>query len=150
MTNDAHLQTLDAAHREAFHLFVEKATFWSNHTPHSWGYCSVVIVESHRDIFLQAGLYSQGRTWDKFTKKWTKVGTTVTDVIDSKHVQGLAIDVACKKSGGEIFWPEPRQKDAAKADEARTFWLSLAEIAESVGLKSGAKWNHEDWDHFEI
>ena len=87
---------------------------------------SIVISESRRSLERQKWLYAQGRT---------RPGAVVTWTLKSKHIDGLAIDVAFLING----------KASYNGD-----WQALGKIGESCGLAWGGRWTTPDKPHFEF
>lgn len=148
----AHLEQLVPIARPSFEAFIKEANYWAERPEIQAQYhtlfkvpFTIGITDSKRDIYEQAGKYSQGRVWDRDTKIWTKTGPTVTDTILSKHVQGLAIDVAPFLNGKAPVWPE-----AHSSPDALSFWLKLASIGEKFNLMPGARFKKPDFPHFEL
>lgn len=76
----------------------------------------------------QDALYAQGRT---------KPGKIVTWTQKSKHIDGVAFDIAIMKNG-KISW--------APAD-----YMKAGEIGMQVGLSWGGAWaRNKDYPHFEL
>lgn len=102
-----------------------------------------MVVEGLRTKQRQQQLYAQGRT--------TK-GQIVTWTLNSKHIDGLAVDLA-PVVNGKIDW-----SDTKKFDEiARAMFLAAAET--KTPLRWGADWNRNgvarerketDSPHFEL
>lgn len=147
-----HIETLDVAFKTEATSFLEKANEWAGSSTCPFDTIIVGITSSRRSLVVQAGLYTQGRRWHSDTLTWEKVGDTVTNTMESKHVLGWAIDVApFKQDRGRFtpFWPNPRSKDPNAKDRALKFWLGLAHIATGLGLIAGALWPNPDYPHFE-
>lgn len=112
-----------------------------------WQSSTLEITSSVRDIELQAGLWSQGRTWDKDKRKWLVVseGHIVTRTLKSKHIDGKAFDIApLYQDKYHWDWFDP------KKEENKVVWLKLAQLGRSMGLKPGAFFTKPDWPHFEL
>lgn len=102
-----------------------------------------MVVEGLRTKQRQQQLYAQGRT--------TK-GQVVTWTLNSKHIDGLAVDLA-PVVNGKIDW-----SDSKKFDEiAKAMFMAAAET--KVPLRWGADWNRNgvprekketDSPHFEL
>lgn len=86
----------------------------------------IVISESRRSSERQKWLYAQGRT---------RLGAIVTWTLKSKHIEGLAIDVAFSING----------KTSYNGD-----WQRIGAIGESCGLAWGGRWSTPDKPHFEF
>ena len=103
-----------------------------------------IVIEGRRTPERQRELYAQGRTTP---------GKIVTWTLQSKHLDGLAVDLAPVKPGGTIDWTNPKAFDAiAKA------MLAAAEVLE-YRVRWGANWNmngkprergESDSPHFEL
>lgn len=103
----------------------------------------LMVVEGLRTKARQAELYAQGRT---------APGKVVTWTLNSKHIDGLAVDCApCE--AGKIIWDEPRLFDAM----AFAFKLAADEVG--VSVRWGADWDGDgkprekgesDSPHFEL
>lgn len=118
----------------------------------SLGVVSIVVVETRRPLPTQMAYYSRGRMatndvkamfaaaglW-KLSDKEAQIKTTWT--LNSKHIDGKAVDLCPTKDGKTLWWDAP--------DEV---WRRMAEIAESVGLKAGYRWvkPQQDKPHFEV
>ena len=151
-----HLKTLHPEARLAFNEALCFANIWAAQ-PETWAkykslfkagtQCFTIrVTNSRRDKYIQAGRYSQGRRWDRDKALWTVVGPTVTNTLDSKHLDGLAIDVAPFENGLKPIWPEP----AHDYPLAKEFWLELAGLfTANEQIKAGAHWKNPDHPHFE-
>lgn len=62
------------------------------------------------------------------------------DPLNSLHVWGTAFDIVFRNAVGAPSWPD--------ASDPR--WLQLANLGESIGLRSGGKSWGWDWPHFEL
>ena len=98
------------------------------------------ITDSLREPVCQAGLYSQGREWDKNKKTWKVVGPVVTKTMNSKHLWGKAFD-ATPFIGRNPYWPS---KDIP---ENKKMYMALHNIANTVGLRTIGLW---DAPHYEL
>jgi hypothetical protein len=109
--------------------------------------CTLEISDSIRDIYVQAGKYSQGRTWNKDSLKWNESnpGAIITRTLNSKHLKNPseAIDV-CVSNGKTIFWPDP------VIQRNREFWIELGLLGRRLGLLAGVFWSKPDMPHFEV
>jgi peptidoglycan L-alanyl-D-glutamate endopeptidase CwlK len=103
-----------------------------------------IVVEGLRTKERQAQLYAQGRT---------APGPVVTWTMQSKHLDGLAVDLAPLASDGSIDW-----KNTAAFDSIARAMREAAD-ALSYGIRWGADWNQNgdprekgetDSPHFEL
>lgn len=88
---------------------------------------SFIFTSTRRTQEEQDALYAQGRTAPGKIVTWTR---------QSKHIDGLAFDIAMVK-GGEISWNPSDYKETG-------------EIGESIGLTWGGKWAKPDYPHFQL
>ena len=105
----------------------------------------VIVVEGVRTIQRQRDLYAQGRT---------KPGKVVTWTMNSKHIDGLAVDLApYDHETKQILWG-----DVLKFNDLIRSMLRIA-AAHKVKIRSGADWNQNgvlrenretDSPHFEL
>ena len=105
----------------------------------------VIVVEGVRTIQRQRDLYAQGRT---------KPGKVVTWTMNSKHIDGLAVDLApYDHETKQILWG-----DVLKFNDMIRSMLRVA-AAHKVKIRSGADWNQNgvlrenretDSPHFEL
>lgn len=105
----------------------------------------VIVVEGVRTIQRQRDLYAQGRT---------KPGKIVTWTMNSKHIDGLAVDLApYDYETRQILWG-----DVLKFNDMIRSMLRVA-AAHKVKIRSGADWNQNgvlresretDSPHFEL
>ena len=105
----------------------------------------VIVVEGVRTIQRQRDLYAQGRT---------KPGKIVTWTMNSKHIDGLAVDLATyDHETKQILWG-----DVLKFNDIIRSMLRIA-AAHKVKIRSGADWNQNgvlrenretDSPHFEL
>ena len=105
----------------------------------------VIVVEGVRTIQRQLDLYAQGRT---------KPGKVVTWTMNSKHIDGLAVDLApYDHETKQILWG-----DVLKFNDLIRSMLRIA-AAHKVKIRSGADWNQNgvlrenretDSPHFEL
>jgi hypothetical protein len=118
------------------------------------------IVETRRSRETQEAYYSQGRdSLEVVNAKRAKLNlyklselenkNKITWTLDSKHIEGNAIDIA-PVINGKIPWNITCKEIAEK-------WLQLGKIGESVGLIWGGRWKPisefgigKDAPHFEI
>lgn len=144
MSNEDKILTLCPELQVKCRLFIVKADKWL-HSTEQWYKTDCAIVEAKRDIYYQAGLYSQGRVWVKSKKEWEVLypDAVVTRTLNSKHLEGKAFDIGLKILQG-IWFPDP----LISGD--REMYLSLAEIGKSIDLIPGAFWDKPDYCHYEI
>jgi len=115
------------------------------------GVKAIIVAEGLRELSRQMAYYSRGRmkTADvqemfKAAKLWklsdTEAQTQVTWTLQSKHLDGLAVDLVPSRDGKELWWTAP--------DEV---WKRMAGIAVSFGLEAGYNWKppKQDRPHFE-
>ena len=105
----------------------------------------VIVVEGVRTIQRQRDLYAQGRT---------KPGKIVTWTMNSKHIDGLAVDLApYDHETRQILWG-----DVLKFNDMIRSMLRVA-AGHKVKIRSGADWNQNgvlrenretDSPHFEL
>lgn len=105
----------------------------------------VIVVEGVRTIQRQRDLYAQGRT---------KPGKVVTWTMNSKHIDGLAVDLApYDHATKQILWG-----DILKFNDMIRSMLRIA-AEHKVKIRSGADWNQNgvlresretDSPHFEL
>ena len=102
------------------------------------------VIEGLRTKERQAELYAQGRT---------KPGKIVTWTMKSKHIDGLAVDIAPINSDGSIDW-----NDFGKFKQISNAMFEAAKEL-NVNLRWGADWNQNgtprekgesDSPHFEL
>ena len=110
---------------------------------------SVSISETKRDLLVQIAYFCKGRMDPQDVKKvYARVGLydpsedeckkKVTWTLNSKHIEGKAIDLVPVKDG-KLWWNAP--------DEV---WERMGTIGESCGLKWGGRWTERDLPHFEM
>jgi len=107
-----------------------------------------IVLETRRELSTQMAYYSRGRAPAELVRAyfarcglWTltalEVATANTKTLYSKHIDGLAADIAPEKDG-KPWWDAPRK-----------IWLLMFEIAENeCGLDACAagKWESWNWD----
>lgn len=154
MTDEEHISTLDGELlQSACRLFLYNTRGYLYRQLHTdlpqpapeFLMGNTVITQSRRDVYRQAGLWSQGREWDKDAMTWYVVNESliVTRTLDSKHLHGKAFDIAIKKDG-KVSWPDPAK------EENRKTWLILADFWRKMGYTAGAFWKKPDYLHFEV
>lgn len=109
----------------------------------------VAIVETKRELTTQMAYYSKGRMpvadvkrmyaaaglYDPSEEECKKI---VTKTLQSKHIQGRAIDF-CPVKDGKLWWTAPNE-----------VWQEMGLIGESCGLIWGGRWKEfQDCPHFE-
>ena len=101
------------------------------------------VVEGLRSKQRQAQLYAQGRT---------TAGKIVTWTLKSKHIDGLAVDLA-PFADGKIDWSDSKKFDAI----AKAMFMAAAELG--IKIRWGKDWNangiigergESDSPHFEL
>lgn len=110
-----------------------------------------VILETKRELPIQMAYATRGRMPSDWVKAYFKKANLwqITDAeaavistwtLDSKHLDGKALDVAPSKDFVTPFWNAP---DAV--------WDKMAAIAEACGLIAGRNWKgKQDSPHFEM
>lgn len=110
----------------------------------------ITVVETKRTLAVQMAYYSRGRMNAKDVKEMYRVAglyalsteeanTKNTWTLESKHIEGKAVDIAPMKNG-VIWWNAPEE-----------VWQTMGEIGESCGLKWGGRWKDcKDTPHFEV
>lgn len=103
-----------------------------------------MVVEGRRTLARQQELYAQGRT---------KPGKVVTWTMKSKHIDGLAVDLAPLDENGAIPWG-----DFAAFKEIARAMFEAAQVLE-YRIRWGADWDQDgnprergetDSPHFEL
>ena len=109
----------------------------------------VMVVETLRDLSTQMAYYARGRMAEADAQAmyaaaglW-KIGEKeaaqkITWTLDSKHLRGLAIDIAPVK-GGHVWWQAPH-----------AVWERMGQIGESNGMNWGGRWKNKDGPHYEV
>lgn len=90
---------------------------------------SRMSVADVRRMYAAAGLYDPTEEECKTANTWT---------LDSKHIQGKAVDFVPVKNG-KPWWNAPSE-----------VWEAMGVIGEECGLKWGGRWKNKDCPHFEI
>lgn len=94
--------------------------------------------------FVEAGIpvmiIGTGRTEEEHQANLAK---GVSWVVRSKHLDGLAIDVAPYE---EFSAHGP---DKLSWDAGNPIWAKMADIGESLGLRCGYRWKKKDCGHYE-
>ena len=112
---------------------------------------SVAISETKRDLLVQIAYYCKGRMEPADVKRvYARVGLydpseeeckqKVTWTLNSKHIEGKAIDFVPVKNGN-YWWTAP--------DEV---WERMGVIGEQCGLQWGGRWegDQKDRPHFQM
>lgn len=103
-----------------------------------------MVVEGIRTKQRQEELYAQGRT---------KPGKVVTWTMKSKHIDGLAVDIAPCNKDGSINWNDLKMFDKM----ADAMFKAAKEL--NINIRHGADWNmngikrekgETDSPHFEL
>lgn len=114
------------------------------------GVRTIIVVEGLRELSTQMAYYSRGRmkTADvqamfAAARLWklsdTEAQTRVTWTLKSKHLDGLAVDLAPSKDGKTIWWSAPKE-----------VWQRMGAIGKQFGLTWGGDWKDTpDSPHFE-
>ena len=115
------------------------------------GVAGWLIVETRRDLAVQMAYFARGRMapdhvrmmYDaagikqQLTDKETQ--TAITTTLKSKHLSGLAMDIAPLKADGKVWWDAPVR-----------VWMRMATIAEGFGWESGVRWkDFPDYPHLQ-
>lgn len=115
------------------------------------GVSYVAVSETKRSLAVQMAYYSRSRMRDiNDVKKMYKAAglyipsdqeciTANTWTLQSKHIDGLAVDFVPVNKDGKLWWTAPV-----------TVWEELGKIGESNGLKWGGRWKNKDCPHFEV
>lgn len=110
---------------------------------------SVFISESKRELSTQMAYYSRGRMDISDVKKMYKAAglytptdeeckTPNTQTLNSKHIEGKAIDFVPVKNGN-YWWNAPD-----------TIWIEMGKIGKKYGFNWGGDWDWKDYPHFEV
>lgn len=109
----------------------------------------VQVIETLRELSTQMAYYSRGlmpvanvQAMYSAAGLW-KIGEKearqqITWTLDSKHIRGLAIDIAPVK-GGHVWWNAPH-----------AVWERMGQIGESHGMLWGGRWKNKDGPHYEV
>lgn len=110
----------------------------------------VIITETKRELTTQMAYYSRGRMKIEDVRKMYKAAglytptdteckTPNTYTLQSKHIEGKALDVVPEKDG-KLLWNAPL-----------SIWNKIGEIGKSYGFIWGGDWNDwKDYPHFEV
>lgn len=108
----------------------------------------IAVSETKRDLTVQMAYYARGRMpVDDVKAMYRAAGlyalsteeakTPNTWTLESKHIQGLAIDLVPVKNG-VYWWSAPKE-----------VWERMGEIGEAHGLTWGGRWKSQDCPHFQ-
>ena len=114
----------------------------------SLGVESIAVSETRRALAVQMAYYSRGRMRNEDVKAMYNAAglyepsaeecrTYNTWTLESKHLQGLAVDLVPVRNGG-YWWKAPAE-----------VWERMGEIGRSYGMKWGGDWRNRDCPHFE-
>lgn len=87
----------------------------------------VIITEGRRSKARQKALYASGRT---------RRGPILTNTLQSRHIQGLAFDIAFAGYSLDNIHPKS--------------WAEIGQVGEQLGLHWGGRWKLRDYVHFEV
>lgn len=135
--------SMQARAKEAFQKMNESSKL------KSLGVEEVIINEAKRALATQMAYYSRSRmaipdvkrmyaAAGLYTPTDAECMTANTWTLDSKHIQGKAIDFVPVKNG-KAWWNAPE-----------IVWETMGEIGEAAGLKWGGRWKNKDCPHFEM
>lgn len=110
-----------------------------------------MVIETRRSLPVQMAYYSRGRMAVEDVKAMyaaaglyrlsdAEAKQSITWTLKSKHLDGLAIDIAPSKDGMTATWPP--------ADSP--IWEAIGKAGEEAGLKWGGRWKQKDSPHFEL
>ena len=115
------------------------------------GVSRIIVVEGLRPLSRQMAYYSRGRmkTPDVqamylaaglYKPSDTEAQTPITWTLKSRHIDGLAVDLAPSQDGKSIWWTAPV-----------AVWERMGLIGQSFGLEWGGTWpdRKKDSPHFE-
>lgn len=109
----------------------------------------IAVNETKRSLAVQMAYYSRSRmdpadvrrmyaAAGLYDPSFEECRTPVTWTLDSKHIQGRAIDIVPVKNS-KIWWNAPKE-----------VWEAMGECGESAGLKWGGRWKNQDCPHYEM
>ncbi|MBA4274035.1 MAG: cell wall biosynthesis protein [Alphaproteobacteria bacterium] len=113
------------------------------------GVTDIAVIETLRDVATQMAYYSRGRMPNavdvqemyKAAGLWkitpAESHKMVTWTMNSKHLEGKAIDIAPMK-GSRVWWDAPKD-----------VWERMGQLGEQAGLNWGGRWKNADTPHFE-
>ena len=88
-------------------------------------------IEAVRGYYAAAGLYKPGDKESLTPNTWT---------LKSRHLDGLAVDLAPSRDGKTIWWAAPPE-----------VWARMGLIGQSFGLEWGGTWKGKaDTPHFQM
>lgn len=111
-----------------------------------------MVIETRRTLPVQMAYFSRGRmAVDDVKAMYQAAGLyrlsdaeakqSITWTLKSKHLDGLAIDIAPTKDGLNAFWPPAGSE----------VWEVMGKAGEDAGLKWGGRWKDKvDSPHFEL
>ena len=116
------------------------------------GVTEILVNETFRELSTQLVYWMRGRMKDpqdvqaayKRVWGWTptldECSQSITWTLDSKHLQGLAIDLVPSRDGKTFWWNAPKE-----------VWDRMGTIGKQCGLKWGGDWKgRADTPHFEL
>ena len=100
----------------------------------------ILVVEGKRELSRQMAYFARGRMKTEDVRAmfqaaalWpltdTEAQTPVTWTLKSKHLDGLAVDLAPSRDGKAIWWDAPD-----------SVWAIMSTIGQAFGLESGYTW----------
>ena len=109
----------------------------------------VVVIETIRQLVTQMAYFARGRMdTDDVRSIFYAAGLwelsdmeakqKVTWTLKSKHIDGLAIDIAPIRNG-RVWWGAPPE-----------VWERMGEIGEANSLRWGGRWTQKDTPNFEV
>ena len=115
------------------------------------GVAGWLIVETRRELAVQMAYFARGRMApDHVRMMYDAAGikqqlsdketqTAITTTLKSRHLSGLAMDIAPLKADGKVWWDAPVR-----------VWMRMATIAEGFGWESGVRWkDFPDFPHLQ-
>jgi hypothetical protein len=111
-----------------------------------------VVFEGRRTVAVQEAYYAQGKeSLEDVNKKRAAAGLyllrgkgdnyPITWTLQSKHIDGLAMDVVPTDGKGDPTWDFAHYR--------KTF-ETIRDCGEKAGLTCGAGWPTPDWPHYQI
>jgi len=141
------LEGLDQAVRAKFEKFLERLD-------KALGEERYIVFEARRSVHVQEAYYAQGRkpldevnmlrrTAGLYELRSEKDNYQITWTLNSKHIDGLAMDVLPVDGAGNPTW------DLA---HFRNTFETIRDCGFAAGLKCGADWSppQTDWPHYEV
>jgi len=101
---------------------------------------ALALVQLATENGLPVMFWEGWRSPDATLKNIAAGTSKVADAFSSLHTWGVAFDIVFKGVMGEPVWPD--------ATDPR--WKQLAQLGESIGLKSGGLMWGWDWPHFQL